>query len=108
MSIVNINRNQFQNFPYHLVETSPWPILVSFSLLSMAIGAVLYLQGYPYGGSLLSLGFALTGSGMALWFRDIITEGTYLGNHTKEVKNGIMIGFILFVISEVFAFISVF
>ena len=73
MSIVNINRNQFQNFPYHLVETSPWPILVSFSLLSMAIGAVLYLQGYPYGGSLLSLVFTLTGSGMALWSRDIIT-----------------------------------
>ena len=108
MSIVNINRNQFQNFPYHLVETSPWPILVSFSLLSMAIGAVLYLQGYPYGGSLLSLGFALTGSGMALWFRDIITEGTYLGNHTLEVQKGLTIGVILFIISEVFAFLSIF
>jgi cytochrome c oxidase subunit 3 len=35
-------------------------------------------------------------------------EGSFLGNHTKEVKNGLMIGFILFVISEVFAFLSVF
>ena len=108
MSILNINRNQFQNFPYHLVETSPWPILVSFSLLSMAIGAVLYMQGYPYGGSLLSLGFALTGSGMALWFRDVITEGTYLGNHTLEVQKGLTIGVILFIVSEVFAFLSIF
>lgn len=74
MSIVNINRNQFQNFPYHLVETSPWPILVSFSLLTMAIGAVLYMHGYPYGGSLLSLGFALTGSAMALWLEILLQK----------------------------------
>ena len=106
--LLNINRNLFQNFPYHLVETSPWPILVSFSLLSMAIGAVLYMQGYPYGGSLLSLGFALTGSGMALWFRDVITESTFEGFHTKEVVTGIILGFLLFIVSEVFAFLSVF
>ena len=33
---------------------------------------------------------------------------TYLGHHTKEVKNGIMIGVILFIVSEIFAFLSVF
>ena len=33
---------------------------------------------------------------------------TYLGHHTKEVKNGLIIGFVLFVISEVFAFLSIF
>jgi cytochrome c oxidase subunit 3 len=70
-----INRNQFQSFPYHLVEPSPWPILVSFSLLSLTLGAVMYMQGFTYGGQLLSLGFTLTVFGMILWFRDIITEG---------------------------------
>ncbi len=71
-----INRNQFQSFPYHLVEPSPWPILVSFSLLSLTLGAVMYMQGFTYGGQLISLGFTLTVFGMILWFRDIITEGT--------------------------------
>ena len=33
---------------------------------------------------------------------------TLLGDHTKEVKNGLMIGIVLFIISEVFAFLSVF
>lgn len=33
---------------------------------------------------------------------------TYLGHHTKEVKNGIMIGVLLFIVSEIFAFLSVF
>lgn len=107
MTTINL-RNFFQKFPYHLVEISPWPILVSFSLLTMAIGAVMYMQGYPNGGSLLSLGFILTTYGMALWFRDIIIEGTYLGCHTIQVQKGLTIGVVLFIISEVFAFLSVF
>ena len=100
--------NKFQFFPFHLVDPSPWPILLSFSLLNLAIAGVLYFHGFKYGGALLILGFILTSSGMALWFRDVITEGTYLGHHTKEVKNGLIIGVILFIISEVFAFLSIF
>lgn len=106
--IHNLNRNQFQFFPYHLVSPSPWPILLSFSLLSMAIGAVMYMHGYVNGGNLLTTGFILTAYGMGLWFRDVITEGTYLGDHTKQVKRGIQMGVILFIVSEIFAFLSVF
>src|SRR5580693_757944 len=105
---MNININKFQHFPFHLVDPSPWPILVSFSLLSMAIGAVMYMHGFYNGGALLTLGFILTTSGMVLWFRDVITEGTLLGCHTKEVKSGLMLGIVLFIVSEVFAFLSVF
>jgi len=80
-----INRNQFQSFPYHLVEQSPWPILVSFSLLSLTLGAVVYLQGFTHGGLLISLGFSLTVFGMILWFRDIIIEGTKNKNKTNNL-----------------------
>jgi hypothetical protein len=41
----------------------------------MACSAVLYFQGFFLGGELLSLGFFLTGSAMALWFRDCVIEG---------------------------------
>lgn len=106
--MISIHRSLFPNFPYHLVETSPWPILVSFTLLSMAIGGVMYMHGYPNGGFLLNIGFLLTTGGMILWLRDVITEGTYKGDHTNEVRKGIILGFVLFIVSEVFVFLSVF
>jgi cytochrome c oxidase subunit 3 len=56
----NIQLNKFQYHPFHLVENSPWPILLSFSLLSLTTGAVMYLQGYSNGGLLLTLGFILS------------------------------------------------
>jgi cytochrome c oxidase subunit 3 len=105
---MNININKFQHFPFHLVDPSPWPILVSFSLLNLTIGAVLYMHGFNNGGAILTVGFILTVAGMTLWFRDVITEGTFLGHHTKQVKSGLMIGVLLFIFSEVFAFLSVF
>uniref|UniRef100_UPI0030E408C9 cytochrome c oxidase subunit 3 n=1 Tax=Daedaleopsis nitida TaxID=1140402 RepID=UPI0030E408C9 len=49
-----------------------------------------------------------TGLGMLLWFRDIILEATYLGDHTTQVQKGLTMGVILFIVSEVFAFFSVF
>ena len=107
-TISTINRNLFQLFPYHLVTGSYWPIFVSFSLLNLTIGAVAYMHGYPNGGTVFLLGLILTAVGMILWFRDIITESTYLGCHTLEVQKGLIIGFILFIVSEVFAFLSVF
>jgi cytochrome c oxidase subunit 3 len=112
MTNINItlkdNRANFQFFPYHLVTTSPWPILISFSLLSLTIGAVMYMHGFYKGETILSIGFVLTLAGMMFWFRDVITEGTKLGDHTKEVVTGLFYGIILFIISEIFAFLSVF
>ena len=32
---------------------------------------------------------------MILWFRDVITEGTYLGHHTKQVQKGLMMGVVI-------------
>jgi cytochrome c oxidase subunit 3 len=101
------NKN-YQYFPFHLVDPSPWPILVSFSILSMTIGGVMYMHGFNNGGLLLNLGLILTVSGMTLWFKDIIVESTLLGCHTKEVKTGLILGFVLFLLTEVFAFLSVF
>ena len=104
----NITRTQYQAFPYHLVEPSPWPILTSFALLTLTVSAVLYFHGFVNGGELLTLGFILVSGGMVLWFRDVITEGTYEGHHTSFVQRGLTIGFALFIVSEVFAFVSVF
>ena len=47
-------------------------------------------------------------SSMSLWFRDIISEGTYLGNHTLAVQRGLNIGVALFIVSEALFFLAIF
>lgn len=45
---------------------------------------------------------------MSFWFRDIISEGTYLGNHTGAVQKGLTNGVILFIVSEALFFLAIF
>jgi cytochrome c oxidase subunit 3 len=45
---------------------------------------------------------------MSLWFRDIISEGTYLGNHTMAVQKGLNLGIVLFIVSEGLFFLGIF
>ena len=105
---LNIIKNRYQSHPYHLVDPSPWPIASSFAMLVVTLSAVMYMQGFKYGGYFLNLGVILISTGMALWLRDVVIEATYLGHHTEEVKRGLTIGFALFIISELMAFFSVF
>jgi len=42
------------------------------------------------------------------WSRDIIKEGSYKGEHTEKVQRNLTIGFILFIISEISLFLSLF
>ena len=112
-TIKELPRSQFQGQPFHLVTPSPWPLLTSFTLLILTTSTVLYFNGYanPLGGSgivLVAIGFITTVASITLWFRDVVTEGTFLGDHTFPVQRGITIGVGLFIISEVFFFVSVF
>ncbi|CCJ32489.1 cytochrome c oxidase subunit 3, partial (mitochondrion) [Pneumocystis jirovecii] len=92
--------------PYHLVNSSPWPLVCSFSLLSLALSSVLLFQGSTGIWFVLSL-LSVVGS-VVFWFRDVIAEGSYEGSHTSSVQTGLNIGVILFIISEVFFFVSIF
>lgn len=69
-----INRS-VQAHPFHLVEASPWPIAVSFSLLVTTLSGVMTFQGYSNGSFLLTLGVISTIATMTLWFKDITREG---------------------------------
>jgi cytochrome c oxidase subunit 3 len=94
--------------PYHIVDQSPWPITLSGVLLSLTISAVLSFQGYVMGDFFLFCSFILLIWGMSLWFKDIITEASFLGAHTDKVQKGISLGVVLFIISEIFFFLSIF
>jgi cytochrome c oxidase subunit 3 len=103
-----MNRNFIQGHPFHLVEPSPYPLLVSLALLITTLSGVMTFHGYSNGAFLLLLGFLSTVLGMALWFKDVVREATYQGHHTIAVQKGLIMGFILFVVSEVMFFLSIF
>ena len=65
-----------QAHPYHLVEPSPWPIMVSFALLTTTLSGVMTFHGYSNGPFLLALGVIATTATMALWFVSVTREGT--------------------------------
>jgi len=94
--------------PFRIVNPSAWPLLVSFSLASVMIGATSILRNYKLGLSLFLIGFFMVLIVLTIWFKDIITESCFLGHHTSFVQIGIRLGFYLFVISEIFVFFSVF
>ena len=95
-------------YPFHVVDPSPWPLGISLSTFFMVSGGVVKFHGYIIGDFILSIGFLLTLSTFLIWARDVVREGSFLGLHTQIVKNGIRIGVILFIISELFLFISFF
>lgn len=113
LSTLQVQRSNFQFHPFHMVTPSPWPLFISFSLLILTMGSVVYFNGYasPFGDSgiiLVSLGLITTFMCMALWLRDVVTEGTFLGDHTFAVQKGLTMGMVLFIISELMLFFSVF
>lgn len=102
------SRSNLQLFPFHLVAPSPWPIMISFSLLSFMLTFALTMHGYIASLFWLVLAASVVLSTIFLWTRDIVVEGTYLGDHTIAVRKGLNLGFLLFVGSEVFIFVSLF
>nr|QNQ65313.1 cytochrome c oxidase subunit III [Amphiura sp. JN-2020] len=92
--------------PYHMVDRSPWPIGAAVGALTITTGLVSWFQGDSFLTAFF--GLVLTSLIMILWWRDIIREATFLGMHTTYVVNGLKIGFILFIISEVMFFFSFF
>lgn len=91
---------------YHLVDISPWPIAISYGILSMAIGLVSYIHNYD--NKLIIIATIVTTVISILWWKDVIREASYQGNHTLQVVKGIKLGVILFIVSEIMLFISFF
>jgi len=94
------------NHPYHLVDYSPWPLTGAIGAITTVSGLVKWFHIYDI--NLFLLGIAITSLTIYQWWRDISREGTFQGLHTYRVTIGLRWGIILFIISEVFFFISFF
>lgn len=92
---------------FHLVNWSPWPIIVSLSLLEILFLVVILLivqkNNFFWGWGIIILVVSIF-----CWFRDVMRESAYEGEHSIEVQRGLKIGMILFIISEIMFFVSFF
>lgn len=93
---------------FHLVNPSPWPIAISFALLLVTSGAVMFFHNYPLWEFILPIGFLGTLTVMFMWWRDVIREGMHDHAHTEAVRRGLSIGMLLFILSEVMFFFAFF
>nr|WRW10899.1 cytochrome c oxidase subunit 3 [Microcosmus sp. z YZ-2024] len=95
-----------RNHPFHLVDSSPWPVLTSTSALTMAMGLLVWMHNKVF--FLLLFSTVFTFFLAFIWWRDIVRESTYLGFHLMFVQRGLRIGMALFITSEVFFFLGFF
>nr|YP_009489574.1 cytochrome c oxidase subunit III [Lamproptera meges]SPP23477.1 cytochrome c oxidase subunit III [Lamproptera meges] len=94
------------NHPFHLVDYSPWPLTGAIGVMTLVTGLVKWFHEFNF--NLLILGYFIVILTMYQWWRDICREGTFQGKHTIKVSKGLRWGMILFIISEVFFFLSFF
>lgn len=104
----NIIRSEFQAHPFHLVSPSPWPFYTSICLFSLTVSGATTMHGFSNAKYFLCLAFIIVIFSMAFWFRDVISEATYLGNHSLAVQRGLTIGVGLFITSEALFFLAIF
>nr|APT41440.1 cytochrome c oxidase subunit III [Psychodopygus squamiventris maripaensis] len=94
------------NHPYHLVDYSPWPLTGAIGAMMTVSGLIMWF--HQYNMMLLIMGTIITLITMYQWWRDISREGTFQGLHSIPVTLGLRWGMILFIVSEVFFFVSFF
>nr|YP_006234055.1 cytochrome c oxidase subunit III [Archaeocroton sphenodonti]AET63095.1 cytochrome c oxidase subunit 3 [Archaeocroton sphenodonti] len=92
--------------PFHMVEKSPWPLTSSISAFTLTLGFVNYFHNLNF--NVFFFAFLILVLSSFQWWRDISRESSFQGNHTLKVLNGLKMGMLLFILSEVFFFISFF
>lgn len=91
---------------WHLVEGRPWPFTGSLGALTLVSGLASWFHlGSPI---LIFFGaFILVITSMQ-WWRDVCRESTFIGYHNSRVSRAHQLGLVLFIVSEVFFFVSFF
>ena len=99
--------NKFYNtHPFHLVDQSSLPFLLSLSALGIVLSAILFMHPGLIAVSskmLLLVSVLVTLYLMGRWWLNVTYE-SYVGYHTVRVKKGLKLGFILFIVSEIMFF----
>lgn len=93
---------------FHILTFSPWPIFVGFGLFFFVSSCIFYMHGIKNTEIILFCSILILYKACYTWLKDIISEATYIGDHTVAVQVGITLGFLLFILSEVMLFFGFF
>nr|YP_009498483.1 cytochrome c oxidase subunit III [Dosinia japonica]AWK60555.1 cytochrome c oxidase subunit III [Dosinia japonica] len=95
---------------YQLVDISPWPLSASFAALGLTTGMIsLFCEGMSNFVLVLALSsFSLLVFTLVRWWGDVILESTFLGCYSSYVVRNLRCAMFLFILSEVFFFVSFF
>ncbi len=94
-----------KNHDYHILPPSPWPIIGSFTALTMAAGGIAWMHDVAWGGWVFALGLLGVLFTFYSWWADVVREAN-TGDHTPVVQLHHRYGMILFIASEVMFFVA--
>lgn len=90
---------------FHIVDQSPWPLINSLNLINFLSAIVIIIKtNYFLNKYLILLLLVTIITSIILWWRDIIRERTFQGNHTFPVFNILKNRIILFILREIIFF----
>lgn len=88
---------------YYLPNPSPWPVITSTGLFSLALGFVLFINGVGVGPWLMIIGVAIIVYMMVRWFGQVIGESEG-GLYNEQVDRSFRWGMAWFIFSEIMFF----
>ncbi len=89
---------------FHLLSPSPWPIFSAFGFFGVLFNTALMLHSSTAFIAGVACFLLLLISAVCFWWRDVIKEALFDNAHNYVVKNGLSIGMMLFILSEVMFF----
>jgi len=97
-------KNKFH--PFHIVTLRPWPLINSIIAWNIVIAIAHSFESTN--NYLIIINILVVIIIAKIWWKNIFKETTYQGFHQIRVINGLKIGIVLFITSEVLFFMSFF
>ena len=74
----------------HLVTPSPWPLCTSQSAFGLVLAMASFFHGYENSVTCFFFALTLILGCMGFWWRDVVRESTFEGNHIAKVQLGLI------------------
>jgi cytochrome c oxidase subunit 3 len=105
---VNILISRRKISPCFIPACSPWPFVNAQAIFCLLISTVMWFHYFINSVFCLLVSLFVLCLVASFWFKDLIIEAQYIGAYTLQTSKNLRLGFVLFLISEVMFFFSLF
>lgn len=102
------NNIRYPKHLFHVLEPSLWPFFIASGLFLFVTGFAFSMHYVISGVYILLMGLFILSITAIAWFLDISREAVLTGYHTRIVKQGLKMGFLFFIASEIMLFFGFF